>query len=261
MKKKRSGEFTCVYAGPDFFARKNGEKSDENSEPQVNDTPGSKDDESSSEAGEAENAAYPDSFKEEDAPAMERVYAGPDMPKSRDRRRVGPIMRAVYACPPMRPVSDDPPMMAVYAGPDIMSGRIRPKDMPGAFAPKPSDPPMHDVYAGPDMWADRKPDEPGEQLACPRCGAASAPGMNFCPNCGIPFEAASAKRFCSECGRECAPSDRFCSDCGSKLNGASTASTAPAAPAAPAAPEKPQRSAVKRKGFIARPRGNKDELV
>ncbi|MBR3298823.1 MAG: zinc ribbon domain-containing protein [Clostridia bacterium] len=249
MKKKRSGEFTCVYAGPDFFARRNGEKADENTEPEVNDTPGSKDAEGSSEGGAVEEPDYPDSFKEEDEPVMQRVYAGPDMPKSRDRRRVGPIMRAVYACPPMRPVSDDPPMMAVYAGPDIMSGRIKRKDMPGAFAPKPSDPSMNEVYAGPDMWDASQPDEPGEQLACPRCGAPAAPGMNFCPNCGIPFEAASAKRFCSECGRECAPSDRFCSACGSKLYGA------------PAAPEKPQRPAIKRKGFIARPRGNKDELV
>ncbi|MBR1534952.1 MAG: zinc ribbon domain-containing protein [Ruminococcus sp.] len=62
---------------------------------------------------------------------------------------------------------------------------------------------------------------------CPRCGAVSAPGMNFCVNCGNPLTEDIAPapvqdygvRRCPNCGNICAnPEMAFCTECGTRLN-------------------------------------------
>lgn len=112
--KKRNGEFRCVYAGPDFFDRKNGQKPDENK------LPAPENDELELEVRElepeAERPSYPDSFKEGgEVPCeaekrrntMRILYAGPELRNKNNIRWDEPLMQAVYACPPMPPVSDE----------------------------------------------------------------------------------------------------------------------------------------------------------
>ncbi|MBR5947522.1 MAG: zinc ribbon domain-containing protein [Clostridia bacterium] len=222
--KKRRGDIRCVYAGPEFFADKNGEK-DEN--------------------GEAPKKPYPDSFaadEENPVPEMEGVYADPRMSEKNNMRRTEPLMQAVYACPPMRPVNDEPQMMCVYAGPEMMSGSLRPKNQRGQFV-KPSDETvMNEVYAGPDMM--ERELEFREQLsACPKCGNNCNAAANFCPNCG---EKLVKPRYCPDCGMLIDESANFCQNCGAPI---------------PHAEAAPPRKTVIRNGFIARPKGSRDELV
>lgn len=178
---KKNGEFKCVYAGPDFFARKNGQKPDEN------------------DAREPENdrKSYPDSFKDEQSERKNRrnsmriLYAGPELRNKNNVPQGEPLMQAVYACPPMPPVSDE-----------------------------------------------------CEQFAfCPSCGAKNNAAANFCSNCG---EKLMKARFCLCCGNKLDDSANFCPNCGAK---ASSGGQEP--------PEKP----ILRKGFLARPKGSRDELV
>lgn len=58
-------------------------------------------------------------------------------------------------------------------------------------------------------------------MQCPKCGADSAPGNQFCPKCGaaMPAEAPqpAAKVFCSKCGAENAGGAASCAKCGAPL--------------------------------------------
>lgn len=225
--RKRDGSIKCVYAGPPI-PTKDEEKAAQNSET------------------EEERKPYPDSFAEEPIstsdPTMMLVYAGPGMMNRRNTRKGEPLMQAVYACPPMRPVSDEPQMMCVYAGPEIMSGKLRPDNMPGQFLKDDKDTAMNEVYAGPEMMEGEL--EVREQLlSCPKCGFSCNAAANFCPNCG---EKLLKQRYCSECGKSIDENANYCQSCG-----------APIPQAEAALPKK----TTLRKGFFARPRGNRDELV
>ena len=229
---KKNGEFKCVYAGPDFFARKNGQKPDEN------------------DAREPENErkSYPDSFKDEQIEGKNRrnsmriLYAGPELRNKSKFRQGEPLMQAVYACPPMPPVSDEPQMMCVYAGPEMMSGKLRPENLPGQFVPKQEDTVMNELYAGPEMMEAAL--EVREQFAfCPNCGAKNNAAANFCSNCG---EKLIKARFCLCCGNKLDDSANFCPNCGAKASSGG---------------QEPPKKPILRKGFLARPKGSRDELV
>lgn len=196
--KKRNGEFRCVYAGPDFFDRKNGQKPDEN------ELPAPENDELELEVRElepeAERPSYPDSFKEGgEVPCeaekrrntMRILYAGPELRNKNNIRWDEPLMQAVYACPPMPPVSD----------------------------------------------------ECEQFVSCPNCGSVCGADTNFCANCG---EKLLEMRKCSRCGTLLDEGANFCRNCG-----------APASDKGEETPKKP----FLRKGFFARPKGSRDELV
>lgn len=252
--KKRNGEFRCVYAGPEFFARQNGQAPDDNE-------PSGVESGDNTQAGEqqSENAppSYPDSFKEggeepngSEPPieagrrrgTMRILYAGPELQKKNNMRRDGPLMQAVYACPPMPPVSDEPQMMCVYAGPEMMSGKLRPKDLPGQFVKNPDDAAMNEVYGGPDMTG-AELDVREQLICCPSCGCECNASANFCQSCG---EKLVKPRFCAACGNSLDEAANFCPNCG--------------APASREGAEPPKKQTL-RKGFFARPKGSRDELV
>lgn len=195
--KKRNGEFRCVYAGPEFFARQNGQAPDDNE-------PSGVESGDNTQAGEqqSENAppSYPDSFKEggeepreaeKRRNTMRRLYAGPELRNKNNMRWDEPLMQAVYACPPMPPVSDE-----------------------------------------------------REQLvSCPICGAVCSDGANFCASCGARL---IKPRLCCECGNKLDEAANFCPSCGAKASDAG---------------HEPPKKPTLRKGFLARPKGSRDELV
>lgn len=62
-------------------------------------------------------------------------------------------------------------------------------------------------------------DNPDDHLeTCPKCGAQTAPGAKFCPNCGtqLGVRKRKAKRFCTNCGAELDKGAKFCSACGTQ---------------------------------------------
>lgn len=190
--KKRNGEFRCVYAGPEFFARQNGESSDE----PVNIEP------TEPEAQETERESYPESFKanenEDDRLEAKKrrarlriLYAGPEMLDRNNMHKGEPLMQAVYACPPLPSVSD----------------------------------------------------ECEQFVSCPNCGSVCGAATNFCANCG---EKLLEMRKCSRCGTLLDEGANFCRNCG--------------APASDKGEEMPKKPFL-RKGFFARPKGSRDELV
>lgn len=57
-----------------------------------------------------------------------------------------------------------------------------------------------------------------ELAKCPTCGAALAPTMRFCGECGAPRQAAAKPAgTCPACQFENAPGTKFCGNCGGKL--------------------------------------------
>lgn len=246
--KKTNGRLRCVYAGPEFFARKNGETPDENG----------------GNGSEAERPPYPDSFKEnEDEQPMECVYAGPSMGEFLDSDdpmsstvyaapsiKAGgrePLMQSVYACPKPPPVSDKPQMRLVYAGPEYFR-KQRPTMAPLYAAPvidRPAQAPdaaMSEVYAGPELM--ERGDAPLQERVseCPSCGFTNIASAKFCQNCG---EKLGLCRICTSCGAKVSEGANFCIECGASI------------------PELEPRTKAPhiRKGFIARPKGTRDELV
>lgn len=251
MKNRR--EFRCVYAGPEMFG-------------------GTKDDNDADNANNADNAdnaengnerpPYPDSFKEDGRESpLGRVDGDPKEPEKDGMRRGEPLMQAVYACPPLPPVSDgapEPPafgkhrMRCVYAGPEMFKNRDRrPPMAPVYAAPVPSSPMpsapeagMNEVYAGPDM-TERNGLPVQERIEnCPKCGFFNNASAKFCQNCG---EKLMRIRICPACGLELAENAGFCSECGAQLDESDPATRA--------------KMPHIRKGFVARPKGTRDELV
>lgn len=157
--------------------------------------------------------------------------------KRRNRR-----FECVYAGPPM-PQNDKK-----NDGSEAEAGAKKP--YPECFfedEPAPNEPAMLCVYAGPDMMSSRakKAKEPLMQAvyACPPVRAELGAEMNevyagpdmFCDR------EERTPIFCPKCGFKCAKSANFCSNCGASL--------------------KPDKQQKRRRGFFARPKGNRDELV
>ena len=85
--------------------------------------------------------------------------------------------------------------------------------------------------------------------ACPYCGAAVAPGVKFCGNCGKEAAppAPPAAAVCANCGGPLAQGMKFCAQCGTHVDTATTpppmTTVSPAAPS-PAPPPPPPPAAA-----------------
>jgi membrane protease subunit (stomatin/prohibitin family) len=63
----------------------------------------------------------------------------------------------------------------------------------------------------------------GNQLSCPKCGAANSPGVKFCNDCGAKMEASTQTVPCMKCGSPLQPGAKFCTECGAKQEKATCA--------------------------------------
>ncbi len=137
-----------------------------------------------------------------------------------------PQMKLVYAGPSMRPRTDNMPIMqAVYACPPSVH-----KNAGQFFEKKPS---MQRVYDGPRVrrGADAEMNE-----------VYAGPGMM------------GELGFCGACGAKLNENAKFCSNCGARVGAAGESDSSGQA-------QPPKKPGMIRKGFIARPKGNRDELV
>lgn len=162
-------EFTCVYAGPDFFGVKE-EEPDPDTEPEPDpDTEPEPDEDNKEEPDKKE--IPPDAFK---VIFDDRAY-NPNDP----RNNINQFM-AVYA---------GPQFMMAYAGPQPNNG--------GGFIG------MMDVMNNqPAAEKKKKCEKCGAEMPvsakfCGNCGA-KFPEKKFCPGCGAPIIEGS--KFCCECG-------------------------------------------------------------
>ena len=193
-----SNKYKCVYAGPEYFARKAKEN-------------------------EAENRPEPD------PEPIECVYAGPEFfePDHVEEIKEEPAPEATAEPEkteeekpdPKKPPKFDPKDLSqfagVYAGPDQMRG-FQPDERQYMMA-----------YAGPanlnqgiglGMFVNMNgmmnaPAAPKKK--CPACGEEAEPADKFCAKCGARFP---DKKFCPGCGHQNGAGAKFCVECGAKLD-------------------------------------------
>ncbi|MBO4413767.1 MAG: zinc ribbon domain-containing protein [Clostridia bacterium] len=225
-KKKKEEMAKAVYAGPEYFRKKNS-MADVYAGPEYFDR---------RPRTEKVYAGPPRDV------AVEAVYAGPEMFGDGDTRRDGEPINLVYAGPEYfakrepepvieAPVYAGPPVDVdieeVYAGPEFFGEPEEPEDAAEAEEkapdvseekkPEPSPAPFNGVYAGPDpamfMMAYAGPQfynnngpalggffapKPEAEQKKDENKGTPAPGSKFCPGCGSPVPEGS--KFCPECG-------------------------------------------------------------
>ena len=174
FKRKIKTSPECVYAGPEYFAKKNEAKEVYAGPEQFSMNPVYAAPEVL--AGRRfEMPTYTGPELPPDDPGIEEVYAGPEffsgIPDEPEEGIDAPVEDDEEQ---IRPVPPEPvPMMCVYAGPEIMSGSYRPIPVP---APDPTKPV-------------RDPEIKGDGRKCPACGALIIEGSPFCHECGTPLSA------------------------------------------------------------------------
>ena len=63
----------------------------------------------------------------------------------------------------------------------------------------------------------------GNQVSCPKCGAANLPGVKFGNDCGAKMESATQTVPCMKCGSPLQAGAKFCTECGAKQEKATCA--------------------------------------
>lgn len=173
------GPIRCVYAGPEYFAKRNHPE-----EPVFEAVYAGPDMMDGTESPDDPDSPEPDDTQTEE---MNGEESGPE----EEKRPEAAGGETPYPNQDMR--GPDPnQFMTVYAGPQYFTDYSLNSPI-GAFAPQPMTP------------------EP--RKTCPQCGYSAKAKDNFCTKCGFRFP----KDFCPQCGAKLFEGAKFCTECGAKL--------------------------------------------
>ena len=156
-RRKEIDQAKAVYAGPEYFARRNGRKIEEDPE------------------GLNDVYAGPEFFEEHTYDGKEdggRVYEGPENYGTIRPERPEDMEKPVYAGPEFF----EQPTMLIYAGPEYYN-----KKEVGSFI-RPLEP-IEPMEIEPALEA---PEE--GYMICPCCGSKVPDSARFCPECGSPLK-------------------------------------------------------------------------